>query len=323
MKLPSRQFLHLAAGAAALPAGSRFARADTYPSRTVHLIVGFPAGNASDILARLIGQSASERLGQQFVIENRPGAGSNVGTEIVVRAPPDGYTLLLVTPANAINTSLYEKLNFNFIRDIAPVASVVSSPYVMAVNPSLSAQTVSEFIAYAKANPGKINMASTGIGTSTHVFGELFQMMTGISMVHVPYRGNFVPDLLGGQVQVVFAPITHLIEYIRTAKLRAVAVTTAMRSEALPGVPAVAESVPGYEASGWYGIGAPKQTSAEIIEKLNNEINAALTDPKFRARLADLGSVAMQMTPADFEKFIVDETNKWAKVIRAANIKPE
>jgi tripartite-type tricarboxylate transporter receptor subunit TctC len=323
MKLPRRQFLHLAAGAAALPAGSRFARADTYPSRTVHLIVGFPAGNASDILARLIGQSVSERLGQQFVIENRPGAGSNVGTEIVVRAPPDGYTLLLVTPANAINTSLYEKLNFNFIRDIAPVASVVSSPYVMAVNPSLSAQTVSEFIAYAKANPGKINMASTGIGTSTHVFGELFQMMTGISMVHVPYRGNFVPDLLGGQVQVVFAPITHLIEYIRTDKLRAVAVTTAMRSEALPGVPAVAEFVPGYEASGWYGIGAPKQTSTEIIEKLNNEINAGLTDPKFRARLADLGSVAMQMTSAEFEKFIVDETNKWAKVIRAANIKPE
>jgi tripartite-type tricarboxylate transporter receptor subunit TctC len=323
MKLPRRKFLHLAAGAAALPAASRFARADTYPSRTVHLIVGFPAGNASDILARLIGQAVSERLGQQFVIENRPGAGSNVGTEIVVRAPPDGYTLLFVTPGNAINTSLYERLNFNFIRDIAPVASVVSSPYVMAVNPSLSARTVSEFIAYAKANPGKINMASTGIGTSTHVFGELFQMMTGISMVHVPYRGNFVPDLLGGQVQVVFAPITHLIEYIRTDKLRAVAVTTAMRSEALPGVPAVAESVPGYEASGWYGIGAPKQTSNEIIEKLNNEINAALTDPKFRARLADLGSVAMQMTPADFEKFIVDETNKWAKVIRAANIKPE
>ena len=322
MKLPRRQFLHLAAGAAALPAASRFARADTYPSRTVHLIVGFPAGNASDILAHLTGQSVSERLGQQFVIENRPGAGSNVGTEIVVRAPPDGYTLLLVTPGNAINTSLYEKLNFNFIRDIAPVASVVSSPYVMAVNPSLTAQTVSEFIAYAKANPGKINMASTGIGTSTHVFGVLFQMMTGIR-VHVPYRGNFVPDLLGGQVQVVFAPITHLIEYIRTAKLRAVAVTTAMRSEALPGVPAVAEFVPGYEASGWYGIGAPKQTSTEIIEKLNNEINAALTDPKFRARLADLGSVAMPMTPADFEKFIFDETNKWAKVIRAANIKPE
>jgi tripartite-type tricarboxylate transporter receptor subunit TctC len=322
MKLLRRQFLHLAAGAAALPAASRFVWADTYPSRTVHLIVGFPAGNASDILARLTGQSVSERLGQQFVIENRPGAGGNVGTEIVVRAPPDGYTLLLVTAGNAINTSLYEKLNFNFIQDIAPVASIVSSPYILAVNPSLSAQTVPEFIAYAKANPGKINMASAGTGTSTHVFGELFQMMTGISMTHVPYRGNFVPDLLGGQVQVVFAPITHLIEYIRSDKLRAVAVTTAMRSEALPGVPAVAEFVPGYEASGWYGIGAPKQTSTEIIEKLNSETNAALTDPKFRVRLADLGSVAMQMTPAEFEKFIVDETNKWAKVIRAANIKP-
>ena len=281
-------------------------------------MVGFPAGNASDILARRMGQSVSERLGQQFVIENRPGAGSNVGTEIVVRAPPDGYTLLLVTAANAINTGLYEKLNFNFIQDIAPVASVVSSPYVIAVNPSLSARTVPEFIAYAKANPGKINMASAGTGTSTHVFGELFQMMTGISMVHVPYRGNFVPDLLGGPVQVVFAPITHLIEYIRTDRLRALAVTTAMRSEALPGVPAVAEFVPGYEASGWYGIGAPKQTSAEIIEKLNKEINAALADPKLRARLADLGSVAMQMTPAEFGKLIATETEKWGKVVRAA-----
>jgi tripartite-type tricarboxylate transporter receptor subunit TctC len=319
MKLPRRSFLHLAAVAAALPV----ARADTYPSRTVHLIVGFPAGNASDILARLVGQSVSERLGQQFVIENRPGAGSNIGTEIVVKAPADGYTLLLVTAANAINTSFYEKLNFNFIRDIAPVASVVSSPYVMAVNPSLSVQTVSEFIAYAKANPGKINMTSAGIGTSTHLFGELFQMMTGISMVHVPYRGNFVPDLLGGQVQVVFAPITHLIAYIRSGQVRALAVTTATRSEALPDIPTLAEFVPGYEATGWYGIGAPKQTSTEIIEKLNNEINAALTDPKLRARLADLGSVAMQMTPTEFEKFIVDETNKWAKVIRAANIKPE
>jgi tripartite-type tricarboxylate transporter receptor subunit TctC len=323
VKLPRRKFLHLAAGAAALPAASRFARADTYPTRTVHLIVGFPAGNASDILARLIAQSLSERLGQQFVIENRPGAGSNVGTEIVVRAPPDGYTLLLVSPANAINTSLYEKLNFNFIWDIAPVASVVSSPYVMAVNPSLSAQTIPEFIAYAKANPGKINMASAGIGTSTHVFGELFQMMTGISMVHVPYRGNFVPDLLGGQVQVVFAPITHLIGYIRTDRLRALAVTTAMRSEALPGVPAVAEFVPGYEASGWYGIGAPKNTPTETIDRLNKEINAALADPKMKARLADLGAVPMPMTPAEFGKFIAAETEKWAKVIKAANIKPE
>ena len=323
MKFLRREFMLLAGSAAALPAASRLAWALDYPSRQVHLIVGFPAGNASDILARLVGQSMSERLGQQFIIENRPGAGSNVGTETVVKAPPDGYTLLLVTPSNAINTSLYEKLNFNFIRDIAPVASVVSSPYVVAVNPSLSAHTVPEFIAYAKANPGKINMASTGIGTSTHIFGELFQMMTGINMVHVPYRGNFVPDLIGGQVQVVFAPITHLIEYIRADRLRALAVTTATRSQALPDVPAVAEFVPGYEASGWYGVGAPKQTSAEIIEKLNREINAALADPKFRARLADLGSVAMQMTPAEFERFIVGETNKWAEVIRAANIKAE
>jgi tripartite-type tricarboxylate transporter receptor subunit TctC len=323
MKLPRRKFLHLAAGAAALPAASRFAWALDYPSRPVHLIVGFPAGNASDILARLIGQSMSERLGQQFIIENRPGAGSNVGAEMVVRAPPDGYTLLLITPSNAINISLYEKLNFNFNREIAPVASVVSSPYVMAVNPSVSAHTVPEFIAYAKANPGKINMASTGIGTATHIFGELFIMMTGINMVHVPYRGNFVPDLLGGQVQVVFAPITHLIEYIRTDRLRALAVTTAKRSSALPDVPAIAEFVSGYDASGWYGIGAPKQTSTEIIEKLNNEINTALADPKLRARLADLGSGAMQMTPAEFETFIVHETEKWAKVIKAANIKPE
>jgi tripartite-type tricarboxylate transporter receptor subunit TctC len=323
MKFPRREFMLLAGSAAAWPAASRLAWALDYPSRQVRLIVGFPAGNASDILARLMGQSVSERLGQQFIIENRPGAGSNVGTETVVRAPPDGYTLLFVTPSNAINTSLYEKLNFNFIRDIAPVASVVSSPYVVAVNPALSAHTVPEFIAYAKANPGKINMASTGIGTSTHIFGELFKMITGINMVHVPYRGNFVPDLIGGQVQVVFAPITHLIEYIRADRLRALAVTTAKRSEALPDVPAVAEFVPGYEASGWYGVGAPKQTSTEIIEKLNREINTALADPNLRARLADLGSVAMQMTPAEFEKFIVGETNKWAEVIRAANIKAE
>ena len=325
MKLPHRRrFLHLAAGAAAaLPALPRIASALDYPTRPVHLIVGFPAGNASDILARLMGQSVSERLGQQVVIENRPGAGSNVGTEIVVRAPPDGHMLLLVAPTAAINATLYDNLNFNFIRDIAPVASVVSSPFVIAVNPSVPAKTLPEFIAYAKANPGKINMASAGIGTATQVFGELFKMMTGISMVHVPYRGSFVPDLIGGQVQVAFAPTTQLIEYIRTDRLRALAVTTAMRSEALPGVPAVAEFVPGYEASGWYGIGAPSRTSTEIIEKLNNEINATLTDPKVRARLADLGSVAMQMTPGEFEKFITAETEKWGKVIRTANIKPE
>ena len=323
MKFLRREFMLLAGSAAALPAASRLAWALDYPSRQVHLIVGFPAGNASDILARLVGQSVSERLGQQFIIENRPGAGSNVGTETVVKAPPDGYALLLVTPSNAINTSLYEKLNFNFIRDIAPVASVVSSPYVVAVNPSLSAHTVPEFIAYAKANPGKINMASTGIGTSTHIFGELFQMMTGINMVHVPYRGNFVPDLIGGQVQVVFAPITHLIEYIRADRLRALAVTTATRSQALPDVPAVAEFVAGYEASGWYGIGAPKGAPVEIIDMLNKEINAALADPNMKARFADLGGVVLPGSPADFGKLIAEETEKWGKVIKFSGIKAD
>jgi tripartite-type tricarboxylate transporter receptor subunit TctC len=323
MKLPRRKFLHLVAGAAALPAVSRIAWADTYPSRPVRLIVGFPAGNASDILARLIAHSLSERLGQQFVVENRPGAGGNVGTEVVVKALPDGYTLLLVLSANANNATLYANLNFNFIRDIAPVASVVDAPYAMVVNPSVPAKTVPEFIGYAKANPGKLNMASAGIGGATHVFGELFMMMAGVNLLHVPYRGNFMPDLLGGQVQVVFAPITHLIEYIRTGKLRALAVTSATRSATLPDIPAMAEFVPGYEASGWYGIGAPKNTPTEIIDRLNKEINAALADSKMKARLADLGAVPMSMTPAEFGKFIASETEKWGKVIRAANIKPE
>jgi tripartite-type tricarboxylate transporter receptor subunit TctC len=321
MKVPRRAFLHMAAGVATFSIASGTANAEAYPTRPVRIVVGFPAGNASDILARLIGQSMSERVGQQFVIENRPGASSNVGTEFVVTAPPDGYTLLLVSPANAINASLDEKLNFNFIRDIAPVASVVSSPYVMAINPSVPAKTVPEFIAHAKANPGKLNMASAGIGGATHLFGELFMMMAGVNLLHVPYRGNFMPDLLSGQVQVVFAPITHLIGYIRSDRLRALAVTTATRSATLPDIPTIAEFVPGYEASGWYGIGAPKQTSTAIVKKLNNEINAALTDPKFRARLSDLGSVSMQMTPAGFEKFIVAETEKWGKVIREAGIK--
>jgi tripartite-type tricarboxylate transporter receptor subunit TctC len=323
VKPPRRQFLHLAVGAVALPVVSRFAWADTYPSRPVRFIVGFPAGNASDILARLTGQWLSERFAQNFVIENRPGAGGSIGTEVVVVAPPDGYTLLLVVASHAMNAALYKKLNFNFIRDIAPVASICGNPYVIVVTPSFPAKTVPEFIAYAKSNPGKINMASAGIGGPTHVFGELFKATTGVDLVHVPYRSSFVPDLLAGQVQVVFAPITHLIEYIRSGKLRALAVTTATRSEALPDIPTVAEFVPGYEAVGWYGIGAPKGTPAEIIDKLNKETNATLADPKFRSRLADLGAVPMSMAPVEFEKFIAEETEKWGRVIRVANIKLE
>ena len=319
MKLSRRQSLHLAAGAAALPVLSRNASAQTYPTRSVRLIVGFPAGNASDIFARLIAQSLSERLGRQFVVENRPGAGGNVGTEVVVRASPDGYTLLIVLTSNAINATLYANLNFDFIRDIAPVASIVDAPYAMVVNPSVPAKSVPEFIAYAKANPGKLNMASAGIGGATHVFGELFMKMAGVNLLHVPYRGNFMPDLLGGQVQVVFAPITHSIEYVRTGKLRALAVTSA----ALQETPTVAEFVRGYEASGWYGIGAPKNTPTEIIDRLNKEINATLADPKIKARLADLGAVPMSMTPAEFGKFIAAETEKWAKVVQTADIKPE
>ena len=319
MKLPRRQFLHLAAGAAALTVLSRNASAQTYPTRSVRFIVGFPAGNASDIFARLIAQSLSEQLGQQFVVENRPGAGGNVGTEVVVRASPDGYTLLIVLTSNAINATLYANLNFDFIRDIAPVASIVDAPYAMVVNPSVPAKSVPEFIAYAKANPGKLNMASAGIGGATHVFGELFMRMAGVNLLHVPYCGNFMPDLLGGQVQVVFAPITHSIEYVRTGKLRALAVTSA----ALQETPTVAEFVRGYEASGWYGIGAPKNTPTEIVDRLNKEINAALADPKMKARLADLGAVPMSMTPAEFGKFIADETEKWAKVVQTAYIKPE
>jgi tripartite-type tricarboxylate transporter receptor subunit TctC len=323
MKLPRRKVLHLAAGAAALPAASRFARADTYPSRPVHLIVGFPASNASDIIARLMAQSLSDRLGQQFVVENRPGAGSNIGTEMVVRAAPDGYTLLLVAPSAVINATLYPNLNYNFIRDVAPVGNIGSSSFVMMVNPSVPAKTVPEFIAYAKANPGKINMASAGNGTATHVFGELFKIMADVDLVHVPYRGSFLPDLLGGQVQVAFGPIAQSVELIRTGKLRALAVTTASRSAALPDLPTIGEFVSGYEASALYGVGAPKNTSTEIIGRLNKELNAVLADPKIKERLADLGFVPMPMTPAEFGKLIADETEKWGKVVRAANIKPE
>jgi tripartite-type tricarboxylate transporter receptor subunit TctC len=317
--------LHLAAGAAALPAVSRIARAQTYPTRPVRLVVGAPAGGGFDIVARLMGQWLSERLGQPFVIDNRPGAGGNIGTEAVVRAPSDGYTLLLVTAASAINVTLYEKLSFNLSRDIVPVAGIADVPEVMVVNPSLPAKTVPEFIAYAKANPGKLSMASGGNGTPSHVAGELFKMMTGTNMVHVPYRGlsPALTDLLGGQVQVAFGGLPSSIEHIRTAKLRALAVTTATRSEALPNIPTVGEFVPGYEASMWYGIGAPKNTPTEIVDKLNKQINAALADPNMKARLADLGGTALAGSPAEFGKLIAEETEKWGKVIRAANIKPE
>lgn len=323
MKLPRRTFLHLAAGAAALPATSRFVWAQAYPTRPVRVIVPFPAGQATDTIARLMGQWLLERLGQPFVIENRPGAGGNIGTESVVRATPDGYTLLLVGLPNAMNATLYKKLNFNFIRDIAPVASIGGTPYVMVINPSVPAKTVPEFIAYAKANPSKINMASSGSGSASHVFGERFKMMTGINLVHVPYRGGYVPDLLSGQVQVVFGTISTCIQYIRGGMLHALAVTTATRSDALPDIPTLAEFVPGYEASAWYGVGAPKDTPAEVIDKLNNEINAVAADPLIKARLAGLGVDPMSMTSAAFGKLIADETEKWGNVIRALNIKAE
>jgi tripartite-type tricarboxylate transporter receptor subunit TctC len=323
MKLPRRKFVHLAAGAAALPAVSRVATAQAYPTRPVRIIVPFPAGQASDTIARLMGQSLSERLGQTFVIENRTGAGGNIGTESVVRATPDGYTLLLVGVSNAMNATLYKKLNFNFIREIAPVASIGGTPYVMVINPSVPAKTVPEFIAYAKANPGKINMGSSGSGSVSHVFGERFKMMTGINLVHVPYRGGYVPDLLSGQVQIVFGTISTCIQYIRGGMLRALAVTTATRSDVLPDIPTLAEFVPGYEASQWYGVGAPKDTPAEVLDKLNKEINAVAADPLIKARLAGLGVDPMSMTSAAFGKFIADETEKWGNVIRALNIKAE
>jgi tripartite-type tricarboxylate transporter receptor subunit TctC len=326
MKLPHRRhLLHLAAGAAALPAMSHVARAQSYPTRPVRVIVATAAGGGNDIIARLIGQWLSERLGQQFVVENRPGAGSNIGTEAVVRASADGYTLLLVSAANAINATLYEKLTFNFMQDIVPVAGIMRTPNVMLVNPSVPAKTTLEFIAYTKANPGKINMGSGGNGTPSHVSGELFKMMAGVDLVHVPYRGlsPAMTDLLAGQVQVMFGGTTASIAYTRTGKLRALAVTTTARSELLPDVPTVADVVPGYEASQWYGIGAPKNTPTEIIDRLNKEINASLGDPKIEARLADLGGTGLAGSSADFGKLIADETEKWRKVILAANIKAE
>ena len=325
MKLPRRKFLHLAAGAAALPAVSRVAWAQTYPTRPVRLIVPVAPAGASDITARLIGQWLSERLGQPFIIENRPGAGNSIGTEAVVRAPADGYTLLLVGGFNAVNATFYDKLNYNFIRDIAPVASIVRTPFVMVVNPSVPAKSVPEFIAYAKANSGRITFGSAGIGGSNHLAGELFKFMAGVNMVHVPYRGiaPALNDLLGGQVQVTFASMPSSIEYISAGRLRALAVTTVSRAEALQDIPTVGEFVPGYEASAWFGIGAPKATPAEIIEKLNKEVNAALADPRMKARIVDLGGDVLALSPADFGKLIADETEKWGKVIRALNIKAD
>jgi len=325
MKLPRRNFLHLAASAAALPVVSRFAWAQAYPARPVRVIVPFAPAGDTDLVARLIGQWLSERLGQPFVIENRPGAGTNIGTEAVVRAPADGYTLLLASPPAAINSTLYDKLNFVFLRDIAPVAGVIRAPFVMEVNPSVSAKTVPEFIAYAKANPGKISMASAGIGSGPHVAGELFKMMAAVNTIHVPYRGQgpALTDLLGGQVQFYFAGIPSSIQYLRTGKLRALAVTTATRSEVLPEIPTLSDFLPGYEASFWGGFCAPKGTPAEIVDKLNKEINAGLADPKMKARIADLGATVLVGSPADFGKHIAEETEKWGKVIRAANIKAE
>jgi tripartite-type tricarboxylate transporter receptor subunit TctC len=326
MKLPHRrQFLHLAAGAAVLPALPRIARAKGYPSRPVRIIIGFAAGGTTDILARLIGQWLSERLGQPFVIENRPGAGTNIGTETVVRAPPDGYTLLLVPTASAINATLYGKLNFDFMRDITPVGGLIREPIVMLVNSSVPAKTVPEFVAYARANPGRVIMASGGNGTPAHVSGEMFKMMAGVDMVHVPYRGAApaMTDLLAGQVQIYFGPLVASIEYIKVGKLRALAVTTATRSVALPDIPTMAEFFLGYEASNWYGVGAPKNTPAEIIDKLNKEINAGLSDSKIKAQLADLGAMVIAGSPSDFGRLIADETEKWAKVLKSAGIRPD
>ena len=325
MKLPRRLFLQLAGAAAAFPVLPQIARAEGYPVRPVHLIVGFPAGGPQDIVMRLIGQWLSERLGQSFIIENRPGASGNVGAETVVRAAPDGYTLLSVSSPNAINATLYKNLNFNFLRDIAPVASIMRVPLVMEVNPSVPVKTVPEFIAYAKANPGKVNYASAGIGTPQHVSAEMFKMMTGVEMVHVPYRGAApaLTDLIGGQVQVMIDTTPASMQHIRSGRLRPLAVTTATRADALPDLPTVGDFVPGYEATSWFGIGAPKDTPPEIITTLNKEINAAIADPKIKARLIDLGGTVLPGSPADFGKLIAAETEKWAKVVKFSGAKPD
>jgi tripartite-type tricarboxylate transporter receptor subunit TctC len=324
MTLARRRFLALAAGATALPTLSRLAWGQTYPTRVVRIIVGFAAGGASDILARLLGQWLSERLGQQFIVENRPGAATNIATEAVVRAPSDGYTLLFISVSNVINATLYDRLTFNFIRDIAPVAGIVRQPALMVVNPSVPARTVAEFVSYAKANPNRVSYASIGIGSSNHVTGELFKMMTGIDMVHVPYRGGApaLTDLIAGQVQVMFIGPVGSIQYVRDGTLRALAVTTTTRAQALPDIPTVDNFVPGFEASSWFGIGAPRNTPLEIVNTLNREINAGLADPRIKARLAELGGSALAGSPTDFGRLIVGETEKWGRVIQAANVKP-
>jgi tripartite-type tricarboxylate transporter receptor subunit TctC len=323
MKLRRRQFLHLAAGAAALSAAPGLARADTYPSRPVRLVVGFPPGAATDIIGRLVADALSQRLGQQVFVENRPGAASNLGAETVVRAAPDGYTLLAMTVTNAVNATLYDNLNFDFIRDITPVAGTIRSANVLEVNPSVPAKTVPEFIAYAKANPGKLNYASFGVGTAPNMAGELFKMMTGVDLVHVPYKSSYMPDLLSGQVQATFTPIPLTIAYIRSGQLRPLAVTSVTPSEALPGVPTVAEFVPGYEATIWHGIGAPKGTPTEIVDQLNKAINNLLADPAMKAKFANVGAEPMPMTPDEFKTFTAQQIDKWGKVIKFANIRPD
>jgi tripartite-type tricarboxylate transporter receptor subunit TctC len=325
MTLSRRQVLELATGAVAFAAISRGARAQTYPMRPVRIIVGFSAGGPTDITARLIAQWLSEHLGQEFVVENRPGAASNIGTEAALRSPPDGYTLLLVTSTNAVNATFYENLNFNFMNDIAPVAAIIRVPFVMEINPGIPAKTVPEFIAYARANPGKINMASGGIGTSVHIAGELFKMMAGVNLVHVPYRGSApaLTDMISGQVHVMFDILTSSIQHIRSGALRALAVTSVTRSEALPDLPTVGEFLPGYEATAWYGIAAPKNTPSEIVDKLNKEINAGLADPKIKARFADLASTVIPGSPADFGLLVGEEIKKWGKVVKFSGAKPE
>jgi tripartite-type tricarboxylate transporter receptor subunit TctC len=321
MKLPRRRFLHLAAGAAALPVVSPIARAETYPSRPVRFVVGFAAGNAPDIVARVIGQALSDRLGQQFIIDNRPGAASNIATEAALSAPADGYTLLMVVLTNVLNATLYSNLKYDFMRDMAPIGGVANAPYLVVVNPSVPAKTIPEFIAYAKANPGKVNMASGGNGSSSHVFGELLKKMGGFDMTHVPYRSSFMPDLLAGQVQMTINPIPQAMEYVRSGQLRALGVTTAKRLPALSDIPTVGESVPGYEATGWYGLSVPRNTPADIVDRLNEATNAALADPKLTARLAALGVEPMPMMPAEFGKFVGRDFDKWAAVIKSAGIK--
>jgi tripartite-type tricarboxylate transporter receptor subunit TctC len=323
MKLPRREFLHLAAATAALPAWSQIARAETYPARPVHIVTGYPAGAGPDIIARLIAESLSQKLGQQFIVDNRPGASSNIGTEFVAHSPPDGYTLLLTVSTNAVNATLYTNLNFSFSRDLVPVAGIGRTPFVIAAYPGFPAKTVPELIAYAKANPGRVNFASQGVGSGPHVSGELFKMMAGIDLVHVPYKANYNTDLLGGQIQLAFAPMAQVIEFFRDGRLRAIAVTTATRSDALPDVPAIGEFLPGYDAAGWYGICAPAGTPADVIAKLAPAITAAVAEPAFKSRLTALGVEPKPMTTPEFSKFVGDEIDKWAKVLKFAGTKAE